>query len=537
MSRPSSVIVAVCAIVAHATAFAGGPAPDAPFHCYLTWEDDPTTTITVNFHTRNPHTLPEVRFDSQPHSGNAAAYPFRVTATTHVIPGLNDFVGASRQIHVAQLDGLTAGGTYYFVAGSPDGGYTAERQVQLPSANPVGMRFVVGGDVATGSAVPGLLQAAAAQSPVFAIIGGDAAYDDGELSNWPLWEAWLQNWETYMVTPEGATIPIVMAIGNHEVAGGFNAVADPLASAPFYFGYFAQSGRGFSEPRSAVFRRDFGPELMVLILDSGHVTAVGGEQADWIADQLASARAVDLRLAAYHVAMYPSHRPFDGLESARLRDAWLPLFDAWELDLAFEHHDHMLKRTLPLRANRPEFGGTVYIGDGCFGQEPRTGEQAMALDDPAELAALGLEADYLDHWASARHFWLVEVEQDTRSGRPQIALAALNASAVVLDDTVIIVDDDDDHDHDSSGFVCFVSLVLGANSGANAYAVAELRSFRDARLMQSRVGTVAVSAYYRLSPALCDWFSARPQALDWIRRLSSRILEIPASRVFTDLRT
>ncbi len=505
------------ALVAPGIASAG-IADDLPFHCYLTWQSDPTSTITVNFHTRNMHAVTEVLFDTVSHDGTPALYPFRVAASTHEIPGLNDLPGAQRFIRTAELTGLEPGGVYYFIAGSPDGGYTAQRSVRLPGRGPEGLRFIDGGDMAESEFVGPLLQAAAAESPQFALIGGDIAYEDGALANWALWDQWLDNWEAYMITPEGYTVPLILAIGNHEVVGGYDGFDDPLARAPFYFGLFAQSGHGFDMPRSAYFRRDFGPEATLLVLDSGHVTEIGGAQADWLEQQLAQLGAVDLRMAAYHVPMYPSHRGFEEPHIARVRDAWLPLFDAGGLDLGFEHHDHTLKRTKPLRENRSDPSGTVYLGDGCFGQDPRSGDQAAALEDPAELASLGLTENYLAAWAAVRNFWLIEVARDQASTTRSLRLIALDADAAVLDESEIGVEARADND---SNVVCIASAVFARVPGA----LSSLRNLRDARLLTSPLGAAFADAYYRLGRPIASWLTARPKVIDPIQSMAKHVAD------------
>jgi len=518
------VSVAIAALIAATMVAPGmvsaGAASDAPFHCYLTWQGDPTSTVTVNFHTVDPHTPVEVLFDTVSHDGTPSLYPSTAVASTHVIPGLDGFAGAGRFIHTAELTGLSPGGVYYFIAGSPDGGYTAQRSVRLPGRDLDELRFIDGGDMAVNAFVPPLLQAAAAQSPDFAVLGGDLAYEDGNLANFALWDQWLANWEANMVTPEGHTVPMIVVIGNHEVAGGWGAFANPLASAPFYFGLFAQSGHGFDLPRSAYFRRDVGPDFSLLALDSGHVTPVDGVQSDWIEEQLAQMAGVSLRAAAYHVPMYPSHRSFAEANIADVRGAWLPLFDAGALDLALEHHDHMLKRTKLLRNNQPDTAGTVYLGDGCLGQTPRTGAQAIALEDPANLPALGLTENYLAAWAPARHFWLLEIERDAISGARSLRMTALDANAAVLDESAMGIEmrgDSSDH----TGVTCIASAIFARVPGA----LSDLRRLRDTRLLSSPLGAALSDTYYHLGGPIAAWLATHPRMLEAVQSTTKGVSE------------
>lgn len=48
---------------------------------------------------------------------------------------------------------------------------------------------------------------------------------------------------------------------------------------------------------------------------------------------------------------------------------WVPLFDEYRVQIAFENHVHELKRTVPLYGNEETDPnkGTVYLGDGAWG--------------------------------------------------------------------------------------------------------------------------------------------------------------------------
>ena len=122
------------------------------FHCYLTWQGDPSTTVTVNFHTACPGHQSRVRFDTEPRGGVVEAYGLQSVGASHRVPGLRLFPGADRTIHVVELTGLTPGQTYYFVAGDEETGYSDERKFRtLPLDGP--LRFITGGDLGTEAVV------------------------------------------------------------------------------------------------------------------------------------------------------------------------------------------------------------------------------------------------------------------------------------------------------------------------------------------------------------------------------------------------
>jgi acid phosphatase type 7 len=54
-----------------------------------------------------------------------------------------------------------------------------------------------------------------------------------------------------------------------------------------------------------------------------------------------------------------------------VRKNWLPLFEQYNVKLAFENHDHAYKRTFPIRENRVDETGIVFIGDGAWGVNVR----------------------------------------------------------------------------------------------------------------------------------------------------------------------
>ena len=144
-------------------------------------------------------------------------------------------------------------------------------------------------------------------------------------------------------------------------------------------------------------------------------------QAAWLQAELESAaERFPYRLALYHIPLYPCHRDYSGSNSRLGRESWLPLFDRYRLTLAFEHHDHALKRTFPLRGGAVTAGGTVYLGDGCFGRSPRSisGENVLPDGTP-----------YLAHAEQERHFWLADL---TREG---LFFQAIGSAGQKLDES------------------------------------------------------------------------------------------------------
>ena len=124
-------------------------------------------------------------------------------------------------------------------------------------------------------------------------------------------------------------------------------------------------------------------------------------------------RAFPHRFAVYHVPLYPTVRAFEGAGSVAGRNAWLPIFDKHHLTTAFEHHDHAFTRTKLLRNNQVDPQGTLYLGDGCWGQGAR--------------AVGNVRKWYEEKSASLQHFWLVDVF------RNRVEYRAINKEGKVFD--------------------------------------------------------------------------------------------------------
>lgn len=209
-----------------------------------------------------------------------------------------------------------------------------------------------------------------------------------------------------MVTPEGCLIPMLPAIGNHDVMGRFEQTPK---EAPFFYSLFAMPGE------SGYNVLDFGDYMSIFLLDSGHTNPVEGKQAEWLAKTLQQRQSVPHKFALYHVPAYPSVHKLTEKIGSLIRKYWVPSFDAYHLTAAFENHEHAYKRTHQILGNAIAVDGVVYIGDGGWGvlkpRNPRNVEEKW----------------YLAKAASARHFVVVDVEQDKQT------IHAINFDGQILD--------------------------------------------------------------------------------------------------------
>eukprot|EP01114_Cavostelium_apophysatum_P013762 TRINITY_DN3406_c0_g1_i1.p1 TRINITY_DN3406_c0_g1~~TRINITY_DN3406_c0_g1_i1.p1 ORF type:complete len:600 (-),score=112.85 TRINITY_DN3406_c0_g1_i1:147-1946(-) len=341
-------------------------ASDSPCHVYLTYAEDPARTIFVNFHTSSPNiAAPRVYFDTVSRSelNYAQVKPARSYRYTN-----RDI---DRGIHWAYLENLTPDTVYYFRAGYGDDDDKFSEEFSFVTAPAAGAyNFVVGGDVSITELSKNMSKQAASTNPLFAVVGGDIEYSNGFESCYRRMDEFVHNWQTLMVTSAGRMIPMVLAIGNHEV-GGFGAYFK--SATPFFLRWFPQAA-AHDDPttvgeRSSYHLHKISDSTSFLVLDSDVMEAPDGPQLDWMKETLVDA--LPAKFAVYHAPLYPSHRPYEGSLPTKLRESWLPTFDAHNLTVGFENHDHMYKRSKLMRANEPDSQGTLYIGDGSWGVDTR----------------------------------------------------------------------------------------------------------------------------------------------------------------------
>ncbi|GMU91044.1 MAG: hypothetical protein AMXMBFR4_01020 [Candidatus Hydrogenedentota bacterium] len=381
-----TVYCMVRAQVALFAVLAAVSAPAEPSHIYLTYSGAPERSIDINVILPDRVESADVYYDTVSRGGNTGAYKYRAKAEYHkAVMQISD----RRTLYVAALKNLEPGKTYYFVAGEQKYGMSKERRFRTLAGGDEPFRFVSGGDMGADGLVIPLLKLAGKQDPDFGVIGGDLAYVNGLLGDFATWDKWLKNWDELMVTSDGRMVPIMTAIGNHETN---QYQSDNLElRAPWYIGLFGRQGDNL------FYSRQFGNLAAFFVLDSGHLVPHNGAQTEWLKAQLEKHKDVKYKFAVYHVPLYPAHRPFDGAGSALGRTHWGPLFDQYGLTVAFENHDHVFKRSKPLKGNQVAEGGTVYVGDGCFGRGPRT------IDPQPRW--------YNEKEKSAAHFWVVNVSK------------------------------------------------------------------------------------------------------------------------------
>ena len=282
-----------------------------------------------------------------------------------------------------EIGKLKPGTEYVFKVGSGN----EYRFRTMPAKATDTFQFISGGDCGVNDHALANNRLAAKQDPYFVLIMGDLGYDNGRSARTAL--NFIRNYSTTMKDTKGRLIPLVCGIGNHEVNGGY---AKQRKDSPFFLSLFDGL---YKDTTYATL--DFGDYLSLVLLDSGHIAPIGGEQTDWLGKQLAARQDRTHLFVANHVPAYPSFRDptvkkpdpntpitskgekFGTGEEQRMY--WVPLFEKYAVDIVLEHHDHTFKRTHPLLNGLKNDNGVVYLGDGSWGmlRVPKTPEKRPYL--------------------------------------------------------------------------------------------------------------------------------------------------------------
>jgi hypothetical protein len=360
---------------------------------FLTWEHENTShNMTINYIPGGTSKTAMVYYDTTSRNGDPDNYRYKKQGEIRSYPGVNF------SVHSTHLGNLDPEQTYYFVVGDEVAGYSSERMFRtVPEKGDI--RFVSGGDASVSDTFEEVCEIAAESNPHFAIIGGDFAYANGDINSQHLWLDLLDIWQDTMKTPEGYTIPVIAAIGNHEVATSNQPPKKPPTqllsdNAPFYYIIFHPADD------KTFFKRKIGKDTILFVLDTDHIYPSDGEQLEWMNKSFAEHSNDRFRFTSYHVPLYPSFRDPESTKNALLRKNWLHVFDQHQLDVAFENHEHTLKKSKILRNNKiSDSQGTIYIGDGSWGKVSRQ----------------PVDRWYIESTRPVNHVWVVTLSEHNAS--------------------------------------------------------------------------------------------------------------------------
>lgn len=311
---------------------------------------------------------------------------FEATGSHRPFGDTNDIV---RSVPLTGLEPLS---DYEFVIGKkPSEVMTPLRFRTATDVQQEKMTFVTGGDMSASSTAREMNRLVGQLDPMFALLGGDLAYANGK--NLKAWHKWLDAWRENAITSDGRIVPMVVAIGNHEMGSELDdEVAKKLnvpAKSQFFFSLFTLP------TEKTNYALDFGDFLSLIVLDSDHSQDVEGIQTTWLKNTLRKRTRVPFRFVCYHRPVYGTAKD----PNKDILENWVPLFERYAPTVVFENDHHTLKRTHRIRDGKVDPTGVLYLGDGAWGVKTRD------VPKPGEEWHLATAA-------KENHLWLVTIEGD-----------------------------------------------------------------------------------------------------------------------------
>jgi predicted phosphodiesterase len=318
------------------------PASDYPINIHLTYQHDPTSTITVTWQTTYSTPGDIVRYDTSSKGGIPSSYSIQASGTNHT------YAGASGYVHNVELINLAPGTPYYFICGGT-GNFSGERSFKTAPAAATDFSFVFGGDSRTNlTARTQVSQAMRHFNPSFVMHVGDMV-ENG--TNQTQWDQWFQDVNDNWIGDDGLTIPVIPTLGNHE------------NNATNYYEQFALPGN------QQWYYYDWGPTLRIIVLnDEAFASQISGDEVTWLDNVLSSTPAYMWKIVMFHRNVYQSS-PSHG-DATDIQDYWVPVFDKYHVDLVVDGHTHNYARSKPMNSNDPTWSnrvGTVYVTAGGWG--------------------------------------------------------------------------------------------------------------------------------------------------------------------------
>jgi len=356
----------------------------SPVAVYLSWVDDPSTTMVVQW-IESKEIVKSVLRVSKEDGEEWKNY-------SPLILAIEDTEVNLKRVFLEHLEPESV---YVFEIRTGTGSSKSYRFKTMPKQIDAPVGFVVGGDLYYHYDLFRKMNAVVASlSPDFVVLGGDIAYAycheplwlKQKDWQWRRWRTFLQCWTEQMVDGAGRLIPLLAVVGNHDVRGSYNKLMSGELTPSLFYTLFP-----FKQELIPYREIVFGDYLALFLLDSGHTHPVDKAQAVWLKTALQESHNIPYKLAVYHIPAYPSHSKFTNRTSTNIRNAWSPLFDMYGVQAVFEHHNHTYKRTKPIRGGKVDETGVIYFGDGSWGvplRYPRTPAQEWYLEKSARIHAV-----------------------------------------------------------------------------------------------------------------------------------------------------
>ncbi|MFE5709574.1 purple acid phosphatase family protein [Streptomyces sp. NPDC056501] len=333
---------------------------------HLQFGSDASSEVVISWHTTTSVANPRVIYGS---SSSGFGRTEQASTSTY----RDGKSGTEVQVHHARLTGLRAD-TDYVYAAVHDGATPALGTVRTaPRGRAAAFTFTSFGDQGTptlgrkasggyvndnlGSPAAGDTTAGVERiAPLFHLVNGDLCYANMATDRIRTWSDWFEN-----NSRSARHRPWMPAAGNHENERGNGPIGYRA-----YQTYFDLPASGSDEELRGLWYAFTAGAVRVISLNNDDVayqdggsTYVrgysGGAQQRWLERELAAADAdpeIDWIVVCMHHTVISTADKFNGADLG-VREAWVPLFDKYGVDLVVCGHEHHYERSHPIRGQQP----------------------------------------------------------------------------------------------------------------------------------------------------------------------------------------
>jgi Calcineurin-like phosphoesterase/Purple acid Phosphatase, N-terminal domain len=367
------------------------PADGTPEQIHLTYGDDPASTVFVSWASPAQAVNPRVTV-SGAHGEKNVIHAIQRTYTD----GLN---GQTVFTYHARLDGLRPGSTLHYVVSADNDRNRAQpfnASFQTAPRGRVPFRWTSYGDLATPVTSWVLsspqsryaVQAVERFEPLFHLLNGDLCYANLNPKAQPaVWADFGNN-----VQASAAKRPWMPCTGNHEIEFGngpqgfnsyltrFSLPDNGSAFRGLWYRFQVGSALFISLSADDVIYQDSGafvvgpaplqpaPSTGNAPIEPGTSLYIrgysNGAQTRWLEETLSAASkddSIDWIIVQMHQDALSSSKNGNGSDKG-IREAWLPLFDRYGVDLVLCGHDHDYERSWPVRGCNHNVGRDAMTG-------------------------------------------------------------------------------------------------------------------------------------------------------------------------------
>ncbi|WP_367279812.1 fibronectin type III domain-containing protein [Sphingosinicella sp.] len=364
-------------------------AKSLPDRIVLTAGADPSREMAVAFRTDAAQQTAEAEIAPAIDGPSLGARAVRVVGTSSAIENEN----GKALYHQVRFAGLEPGRAYvYRVKGSA--GWSEWLQFRTASAEARPFRFLYFGDTQNNilSIASRVIREAfyATASPALVVHAGDLVAQRDNLAHDDEWGEWTQaGGYNYSIVPQ------LPATGNHEyVDNELPDGTEQYVLGPHWSRQFALPANGADAAKATTYFVDY-QGVRFIILDGTAALNLGAleNQTRWLDSTLAQSPA-RWNVVLFHQPIFTCARPND---TAKLKAAWKPVFEARKVDLVLQGHDHCYSRltaeagktaSAKVRADG-KVQGPVYLvsvtGSKMYGLNDRAGTQPDRVAEDTEL--------------------------------------------------------------------------------------------------------------------------------------------------------